>query len=154
MILPGTGRGTAGEAGGGGGAPRTVRPEIAIARKLRRTMSYPEVLLWQHLRGTGVARFRRQHPIGPYVVDFYCSSARLIVEVDGEIHATSPALRRDPLRDRFFTEIGYRTIHVAAREILADAGSSAASIVALAARPLHHSPPASGPPPRPGEDQE
>ncbi len=63
-----------GEAGGGG-LPQMLRPEVSIARKLRREMSLPEVQLWQRLRGrVGRFRFRRQHPIGPYVVDFYCRS--------------------------------------------------------------------------------
>jgi very-short-patch-repair endonuclease len=48
-------------------------------------MSLPEVLLWQALRARpGGWKFRRQHPSGPYVADFYCHEARLIVEVDGD----------------------------------------------------------------------
>ncbi|MFC6625009.1 endonuclease domain-containing protein [Sphingomonas yabuuchiae] len=70
MILPGTGRGT-GEAGGGG-VRQMPRPEVALARKLRRTMTLLEVMLWQHLRGSPDGmRFRRQHPIGCYVADFF-----------------------------------------------------------------------------------
>ncbi|WP_366852839.1 DUF559 domain-containing protein [Phenylobacterium sp.] len=54
-------------------------------RQLRRRMSLPEVILWTALRGREPGRpvFRRQHPIGPYVLDFYCAKARLCVEVDG-----------------------------------------------------------------------
>ena len=138
---------------GGGGSPRVLRPEVAIARKLRRDMSYPEVLLWRALRGarTGV-RFRRQHPVGPYVVDFYASSARLCVEVDGEAHDRGERPAGDVERDRFLRKNGYRLCRVAARDVLANLDAAIRMIVASAASPLHHA--AHGPPPRAGEDQE
>ena len=55
------------------------------AKDLRRSMSPPEVLLWTRLRvlrGDGPT-FRRRHPIGPYIADFYCAAAKLVIEVDG-----------------------------------------------------------------------
>jgi very-short-patch-repair endonuclease len=116
-------------------------------------MSYPEVLLWQRLRGKAAgAKFRKQHLIGPYVVDFYCAAPRLVVEVDGEIHAQPDAVAHDGRRDRFLIENGYRALHVNASDILKDADGVAASIGLLASRPLHR--PLDGPPPRAGEDQE
>jgi len=137
MILPGMGRGT-GEAGGGG-SPPARRPEVLIARKLRKDMSLPEVLLWQRLRGRSAgAKFRRQHPVGPYVVDFYCREAQLIVEVDGKAHDDADRAARDNRRDAFLEENDLRVVQVAA------------SIAALVADPLHH--PADGPPPRAGEE--
>ncbi|MHA6721470.1 endonuclease domain-containing protein [Sphingomonas sp. RS2018] len=151
MILPGTGRGTAPAGRGGGGVPQMLRPEVALARRLRRDMSYPEVLLWRHLRGgaTG-SRFRRGHPIGPYVADFYCAAARLVVEIDGEVHAQPDAIGHDRVRDRFLADNGYRLIRVPAADVLRDAHAVADAIGALAARPLHR--PSDGPPPRAGED--
>ena len=130
-----------------------LRPEVATARKLRRDMSYPEVLLWQALRGarTGV-RFRRQHPVGPYVIDFYSASARLCVEVDGESHDRSDRPARDAARDDFLRSSGYLLCRVPARDVLADVDAAVRMIVASAASPLHHA--AHGPPPRAGEDQE
>ncbi|WBH16123.1 endonuclease domain-containing protein [Sphingomonas radiodurans] len=130
-----------------------LRPEVVIARKLRRVMSYPEVPLWQRLRG-GVVRFRRQHPIGPYVVDFYCAEARLVIEVDGEVHSQPRAIDDDASRDRFLTDNGYRVLRIPAADILSHADEVAASIASLVARPLHHRPAVGGPPPRAGEDQE
>ena len=60
---------------------------IGKARQLRRSMSLPEVLLWRELRKRpGGLRFRRQHPAGPYVLDFACLDARVALEVDGEAH--------------------------------------------------------------------
>ena len=154
MILPGTGRGTAREASGGGGSSSLRKPEVYIARKLRREMSLPEVLLWQRLRGgqAGV-RIRRQHPVGPYVADFYCSEGRVIIEVDGEAHDRGANPERDGSRDHFLEENGYRVIRIPAAEILRDADGAAASIAALVAPPLHHRPATGGPPPRAGEDQ-
>jgi very-short-patch-repair endonuclease len=129
--------------------PHMHRPEIGIARKLRREMSLPEVLVWQRLRGAKAgARFRRQHPIGPYVVDFYCAQARLVVEIDGEVHREK--LRTDAQRDRFMAENGYKVVRVTAAEIMQDIDRAVEAIGVLAARPLHH--PSDGPPPRAGED--
>ena len=130
-----------------------LRPEVATARKLRRDMSLPEVQLWQRLRGkAGGLKFRRQHPVGPYVVDFYCREASLVIEIDGEAHSRGDRPARDELRDRFLRDNGLRVLQVAAARILHDADAAADAIVAYAARPLHH--PSDGPPPRAGEDQE
>ncbi|WP_230482781.1 endonuclease domain-containing protein [Sphingomonas sp. Leaf21] len=110
-------------------------------------------MLWQKLRGSpGGVRFRRQHPIGCYVADFFCAKARLVVEVDGAIHGVDQRPLRDTARDRFMSDNGYRVIRIGAADILRDAEAVAASIVSLAASPLHHSPSASGPPPRAGEE--
>ena len=151
MILPGTGRGTS-EAGGGG-VPQAHRPEVYTARKLRRDMSLPEVQLWQRLRGGKAGlKFRRQHPIGPYIVDFYCREAALAIEVDGEGHNRGDRPQRDERRDAFLKDNGLRVLHVAAARILHDPDGTADAIVASAARPLHH--PSDGPPPRSGEEQQ
>lgn len=63
------------------------RSTVRKARQLRREPSWPERILWHRLRQRpGGFKFRRQHPAGPYVLDFYCASARLAIEVDGETH--------------------------------------------------------------------
>ena len=60
---------------------------VKKARRLRRVMTIPEVILWTRLRQRpGGFKFRRQHPAGPYVLDFFCSEARLAIEVDGMVH--------------------------------------------------------------------
>ena len=58
------------------------------SQQLRTNSTFPEQLLWSVLRGRqlGGVRFRRQHPIEPYIVDFYCASARLAIELDGKTH--------------------------------------------------------------------
>ncbi len=116
-------------------------------------MSLPEVLLWQRLKGSpsGIA-FRKQHPIGPYRADFYCAAAKLVIEVDGAAHDMGDRPARDEARTTALEAQGYRVIRTPAGEVLRSADTAAASIVALAARPLHHRPAADGPPPRAGED--
>src|SRR3569623_676319 len=133
---------------GGGAAPRALRPESVLARQQRKEMSLPEVLLWQRLRGrrAGV-KFRSQHPIGPYVVDFYCREPRLVLEVDGEIHTRGDRPAHDEIRDAFLRENGHQVMHVPAADILKDAAGVAASIASLAAHPLHHDAARRGPPP-------
>ena len=136
---------------GGGGAPRVLWPEVALARKLRRTMSYPEVLLWQRLRGkfTGL-KFRKQHPVGPYVADFCCLDRRLIVEVDGAIHEDAHQSPADAERNRFMQDNGFRVFRVAATDVKREMDAVIAAIIAHAEAPLHR--PSDGPPPRSGED--
>ncbi|HWH21824.1 MAG TPA: DUF559 domain-containing protein [Allosphingosinicella sp.] len=153
MILPGTGRGTARKASGGGGSVSLRRPEVYAARKLRRDMSFPEVLLWQRLRGgkSGL-KIRRQHPIGPYVADFYCSAGRIVIEIDGEAHGRGDQPARDVERDQYLEANGYRVMRISATEVLRDPGEAAASIAALVTSPLHHRAARGGPPPHAGED--
>lgn len=130
--------------------PAAHRPEVYTARKLRKAMSLPEVQLWQRLRGGKAGlKFRRQHPIGPYIVDFYFREAALAIEVDGEVHNRADHPVRDGRRDAFLKQNGLRVLHVAAARILKDPDGAAEAIAAYAARPLHH--PADGPPPRTGE---
>jgi len=94
--------------------------------------------------------FRKQHPIDPYVADFYCSAARLVVEVDGEAHNRADRPQRDDVRAAFLNERGYQLLRIPAEDVLKDPDGVAASIMAYAAKPLHH--PSDGPPPRAGED--
>jgi len=66
-----------------------AKPEtMEAARILRKNMTYHEKLLWEKLKGKQINgnRFRRQHPIDFFIADFYCHKARLVVEIDGEIH--------------------------------------------------------------------
>jgi len=133
-------------------------PIVHRALKLRREMSYPEVLLWQRLRGSPLGiKFRHQHPVGPdYVADFYCAAAKLVVEVDGEVHSAPDVIARDTYRDDYMRSRGLTVIRIPAREILggADAAASAILRLAEAERPLHPRAARGGPPPQQaGEDQ-
>ncbi len=112
--LVGEGARRAGE-GGGPPAPRheethqPVSPRLrGIARKLRRNSTEAEKLLWELLRNRRFAafKFRRQVPVGPFVADFACFDAMLIIELDGSQHFES---QRDAARD---SELGRRGFHI------------------------------------------
>ena len=92
------------------------------ARALRREMTLPEVVLWRALRrgAVGRLRFRRQHPVGPYVLDFYCAAARLAVEVDGAVHDVPEQATHDERRMAWLAERGIRVLRVPAQEVLRD----------------------------------
>jgi very-short-patch-repair endonuclease len=108
------------------GTPETV----AIARQLRREMSLPEVLLWIELRKRpGGLKFRRQQPANRKVTDFFCHSARLVVEVDGAAHDSAEAADRDARRDAWFAARGLRVLRVPAREVLKDMDSVIRAII-------------------------
>ncbi|WP_299328482.1 endonuclease domain-containing protein [Parasphingopyxis sp.] len=136
---------------GGGGSASLRRPETYTARRLRREMTLPETLLWKQIRGKRLGhKFRRQYPIGPYIADFYCSSARLVVEIDGQAHDNAIRSERDVNRDRFFAENGYSVLHIRAAEILSNMEEALQVIASRVESPLHQ--PSAGPPPRTGED--
>jgi very-short-patch-repair endonuclease len=149
QIPPRNGEGDRAKRGGGGSRPMQ-RPVVYNARRLRKEMTVPERMLWQlfRTRPNGL-KFRRQHPVGPYIVDFCCLSARLIVEVDGMAHDMGDSPKRDEIRTRFLKENGYRVLRVSAQRVLVDVVATADAIVARAESPLHH--PSDGPPPRSGE---
>ena len=94
----------------------------AFARSLRRELSLPEMILWQALRGRRFAgfRFRRQHPLGAFVIDFYCDGAKLAVEIDGVHHTLAEHERRDVERDRWVAAHGVETLRVTAIDVLTD----------------------------------
>jgi very-short-patch-repair endonuclease len=82
---------------------------IVRAKQLRHHQTNAETVLWHRLRAGRLAgyRFRRQHPIGPYVVDFVCLEAKLVIEVDGPTHDDR---QRDQRRDRDLASRGYSTL--------------------------------------------
>ncbi len=92
------------------GMPHTDRTTSAQdrARRLRKEMTPSELSLWKELRGSRLGvRFRRQEPIGPYIVDFICRPERLVVEADGDHHESSG---HDQRRDAFLRSKGYRVL--------------------------------------------
>ncbi len=84
------------------------------ARSLRKRMSDGERKLWHRLRANQVEglRFRRQHPIGSYIVDFVCLEKLLIVEVDGGHHAEPEQIEHDRRRDHWLSTEGYRVVRI------------------------------------------
>jgi very-short-patch-repair endonuclease len=92
------------------------------ARYLRKSMSDPEALLWSRLRGKQLDgfRFRRQHPIGPYIADFVCLEQRLVVEVDGGQHGDPEQAAIDAQRTDWLQREGYRVIRFWSAEVFAN----------------------------------
>ena len=99
---------------------RAPSKTIDQARRLRRALTFPEVLLWQSVRGKrlGGLHFRRQHAVGSYILDFYCSEAKLAVEVDGSVHDDPVQAAYDIKRDAWFARQGIRVLRIAAPDIL------------------------------------
>jgi very-short-patch-repair endonuclease len=84
------------------------------ARALRTAQTEPEGRLWQRLRNRQVegAKFRRQHPVGPYIVDFICVDAQLVVELDGSQHGEESGRQVDQRRTEYLESVGYRVLRV------------------------------------------
>jgi len=102
------GRGTS-EAGGGGSSR---------ARSLRKRMTPPERRLWNVLKGRPDGfKFRRQHPLGPFVLDFFCHEAAVAVEIDGLAHELGSNPLRDIRRDAFVAEHGVTTLRFRAIDL-------------------------------------
>ena len=91
-----------------------------LARVMRKTPTEAEQLLWRSLRGRQVKglRFRRQHPIGPYIVDFFCVAAQLAIELDGEIHDHKEQAAYDALRTDVLRQSGIKVLRFANADVL------------------------------------
>jgi very-short-patch-repair endonuclease len=91
---------------------------VARARDLRHNANAAEKLMWWILRARqmGGFKFRRQHPIGPYIADFVCLQRRLIIEVDGDTHDGRE--QNDAIRSHYLEKCGYRVIRFWNRHVL------------------------------------
>ena len=89
------------------------------ARRFRRSLTPPEARLWRCLKGDkpGGLGFRKQHPIGPYILDFYCAAAKLAVEVDGATHGTDEQIAHDARRTAWLAGKGIRVIRIRALDV-------------------------------------
>jgi len=90
---------------------------IVLAKKLRQTMTEAEMKLWSKIRRKQFAnlRFRRQHPVGRYIADFYCHDCKLIIELDGDIH--NERKEYDENRDNYLKAGGYTVLRFSNEEI-------------------------------------
>ena len=107
---------------------------LTKAKRLRREITDAERKLWSVLRNSqlGVSKFRRQQPIGPFIADFVCQHARLIIEADGGQHAASG---NDARRTAFLESKGYRVLRFWNNDILENLEAVAESILAALATP-------------------
>jgi very-short-patch-repair endonuclease len=90
------------------------------ARILRRNMTLAEKIIWKKLRNKNLldARFRRQHPINIFIVDFYCHKLKLVIEIDGEIHFDKKAKKYDSGRTGELEKMGLRVIRFTNDQVL------------------------------------
>jgi very-short-patch-repair endonuclease len=107
---------------------------VVVARRLRRSMTQAECALWVELRRLPLkgTHFRRQAPFGPFIADFLCHKARLIVEVDGGVHSASDAALNDLERQQWIESRGYRVLRFTNAEVLADVRAVARAVFAIA----------------------
>jgi very-short-patch-repair endonuclease len=98
---------------------------LEASRRLRKTMTDPEVLLWECLRRRqlGGFRFRRQHPLGGYVLDFLCTEVQLAIELDGARHFTMEGRESDRVRSDVLAQHGIRVLRFENRQVLDDIGT-------------------------------
>jgi very-short-patch-repair endonuclease len=89
-----------------------------IAKSLRKRLTNTERILWKHLRAKQIEgnKFRRQEPIGKYIVDFVCHEKRIVIEVDGSQHSIDKAIDKE--RDEWLKEQGYEVMRFWNNEVL------------------------------------
>lgn len=100
-----------------------------FAKRLRRRMNEPELRLWNRVRRNQLdgVHVRRQHPLGPYVLDFFCARARLAIELDGGMH-DQDRRARDETRDAWLALRGVRTLRLPASLVMEDMDAALAAI--------------------------
>ena len=132
--------------------PRRERNETVLrARALRREMTLPEGMLWKALRQRPNGfKFRRQHPIGRCIIDFYCPAAKLVIEIDGMSHGMGDRPERDRRRDYWLRSQGLKVMRIPADDVMRDLDSAVRAILTTASDqlPLHHLATLDGSPPR------
>lgn len=84
---------------------------LSRAREMRQPQTPAEATLWQNLRNRNLKyKFRRQHPIDRFIIDFYCAEAKLLIEIDGDSHLQKEQIEYDEARTEYLEELGYKLI--------------------------------------------
>lgn len=93
--------------------------QIPVRRELRQNQTETEKIMWEKLRDRRFLnfKFRRQYGIGNYIADFYCSSLKLVIELDGGQHFTEEGLEYDKVREEFMKSLGIKTLRFSNNEI-------------------------------------
>jgi very-short-patch-repair endonuclease len=111
----------------------TFHKKYALARQFRKALTDAEARIWVRIKGKPErVHFRKQHPIGPYIVDFYCAKAKLVVEVDGEIHDREDNPQRDERRTLYLEGLGLEGLRIPGDEVMSDPDEIALGILELA----------------------
>jgi len=96
-------------------------PELKLRRRnLRSSLTPAEAVLWKHLQSRQLEgrKFRRQHSVGPYILDFYCPEAKLAIELDGAAHDGVAADEVDRMREKFLGSLGIRVLRFENRDVM------------------------------------
>ncbi len=110
---------------------------VSVARELRKGETKAEKIVWSLLRNRGLCglKFRRQHQLGPFIVDFYCDELKLIIELDGEVHQDINQKERDLLRDNSLKSMGLTVLRFKNHEVLGNPELFLTKIEAFASQP-------------------
>jgi len=102
--------------------PRISPETTKRARELRQEMTWPEKLFWNRVKTKQLfsLKFRKQHPVGPYIVDFYCAELLLVIEIDGMSHTDLDA---DERRQRFLENMGCTVVRYTNDDVIDDVDS-------------------------------
>ena len=97
-----------------------LAPLKPIRQRLRSALTPAEIRLWQALKGKQLAgrKFRRQHSIGLYVLDFFCPAESIAVELDGSAHDSAAANQHDERRDAFLASLGIEVLRFENRHVM------------------------------------
>jgi very-short-patch-repair endonuclease len=111
--------------------------ETRRARELRRLSPAAERILWARLKNRGLqgAKFVRSEPIDPYIADFACRSAKLVVEIDGATHSTDEERAHDRRRTAFLEAQGYRVVRFSNQQVYEDFAAIVDEIARVLAKP-------------------
>jgi very-short-patch-repair endonuclease len=118
--------------------PKRIRgttPDIvAAARRLRQNLTPAEERLWQAIKNSQLngLRFRCQHPVGSFILDFYCPQCRLVVEVDGEIH--NHQVEYDTARTMQLNQFGYRVVRFSNQDVMTNLDGVLRQILAASSK--------------------
>ena len=117
--------------------------QTPLRQQLRNRMTHAEKILWYYLRGKGLDgyKFRRQHGIGPYVVDFYCVLVKLAIEIDGDSHYRGDVDRKDFIRQQAIEAMGIRVLRFTDNDVR----ESIAGVVGIIKQYLKGPPPLTPP---------
>ena len=117
--------------------------EIKRARELRKALTDAEALLWSHLRNRRFCnlKFRRQVPLGRYIVDFYCHELLLVIELDGGQHYDEAGLAKDRLRTAYLRRQGLEVLRFSNLDVLENMDGVLAEVMRwVEVRSRHHNP--------------
>ena len=115
---------------------------VKLCREFRRNPTVTEAFIWSCLRNRQLHgyKFRRQRPIGRYIVDFYCAELRLVIEVDGAVHQEKDQMEYDTIRQEEIEIRGYKVIRISTSEIRRNPSNALSKIIDAIENPEFPSP--------------